>query len=58
MVTFLTLYSSVIVHLERMAVPLGTSWGSGLNYRVPPKERFEGSIFAQVSLVAPPRADH
>lgn len=37
MVTFLILYFSVIIRFGRMAVPLGASWGSELNCRVPPR---------------------
>lgn len=51
MVTFLILYFSVIIHFGRMAVPLGASWGSELNCRVPPKVRFEDNVIAQVSLM-------
>ncbi|KAM7333333.1 hypothetical protein ACRRTK_006653 [Alexandromys fortis] len=51
MVTFLILYFSVIIRFGRMAVPLGASWGSELNCRVPPKVRFEDNVIAQVSLM-------
>lgn len=52
MVTFLILYFSVIIRFGRMAVPLGASWGSELNCRVPPhKVRFGDNIIAQVSLM-------